>query len=131
MTTVEIIQALRRDANQIRSLFKIKIPTWKADSSYDKTGWGFNIDDRFSACGKIEIWFSSWMGVYGSSGSSSQLNLNKGTFGEHLVKYLNNHQEEIMLAIADSIEQEAKGLKEKAKGELEAKLKDLNELDEV
>jgi len=132
MKNLETIQKLRNNVSQIRTLFKEKIKLWAEDEKYyDKTGLGFNLDNRFSACSKIEIWFSSWKGVYGDSGCSSQLDLDAEIFKNHLLKYLNLNKEEIMLKIADSIELEAKSLKDNAEEELNSQLKKLSELDDV
>jgi len=132
MKNFEQIEKLRKNVFQIRDLFNVKIPKWNtSQKTFDKTGAVFNQDHRFSACGKIEIFFSSWMGVYGDSGCSSQCNLDKEVFEEHFVKYLNYNRESIMLAIADSIEKEAKGLKEKAEEEVKTQLAMLAELDNI
>jgi len=132
MKTFEEIKKLRENVSQIRTLFNVKIPKWLTDQKhYDKTGVYFNTDDRFTACGKIEIWFSSWMGTYGDSGCSTQCRLDINVFRKHFVSYLNANRKEIMLAIADSIEKEAKSLKEKAEEEVKAQLSELAELDNV
>lgn len=132
MKTLEKVKELRQNVSEIRDLFNIKIPKWEQDKKhFDKTGFGFNIDERFSACSSIKIWFSSWMGTYGDSGCGTQTRLNKDVFEKHLVKYLNKNKKEIMLEIANSIELEAKELKSKAEEELNEQLKALSELDSV
>ncbi|WP_157824517.1 hypothetical protein [Flavobacterium sp. ALD4] len=132
MKAFEEIKKLRENVSQIRTLFNVKIPKWEESrKTYDKTGYSFNSDDRFSAFGKIEIWFSSWMGTYGDSGCSDQLRLDKDIFKKHFVSYLNLNRKEIMFAIADSIEKEAKSLKEKAEEEVKSQLSELAELDDV
>ncbi len=52
-------------------------------------------------------------------------------FKIHFLKYLNANKKEIMLSIAESIEKEAKSLKEKAEEEVKAQLSELAELDNV
>ena len=132
MKTFEEIKKLRQNVSEIRTLFNVKIPKWLDDKKhFDKTGASFNIDDRFSAFGKIEIWFSSWMGTYGDSGCGTQCRLDVNIFRKHFVSYLNANKKEIMLAIADSIEKEAKSLKEKAEEEVREQLSQLAELDNV
>ena len=129
MENLETIKKLRKNAGEIRNLFQNKIPKWKSDPhTYDKTGWGFNKDDRFNACTPISIAFSSHMGTYGDSGCSSECSLSADIFNKHLVDYLNRNKEQIMLSVADSIENEAKTLKEKAESELQAELAKLSEL---
>lgn len=130
MKNLDAIKKLRNNANEIYTLFNILIPKWKADPKhYDKVGWGFCEDTRFNACSPVNISFASYKGVYGDSGCSTQLSLDTEVFSNHLVKYLNDHKEEIMLAIADSIELQAKGLKSEAEKELNEQLEKLKELD--
>lgn len=128
-TTVDQINKLRQEASDIRELFLNLIPKWKANPHhYDKTGWGFNGDSRFSAHRSIPVQFNSHMGTYGSSSCSRQLSLDNNIFERHFLKYLDDHCEEIMLAVADSMEEEARSMKEKAQAELQEKLKSLEEL---
>lgn len=129
MESLQAIKKLRQNANEIYDLFNRKIPLWKTDPKhYDKTGWGFNKDDRFTACTPVSIWFSSHKGTYGDSSCSRQLSLDAGIFNTHLVKYLNENKESIMMAIAKSIEDQAKTLKQNAEEELNRELSKLAEL---
>lgn len=132
MKVFEKIEKLRENASQIRTLFNVRMPKWLDDQRhYDKTGVLFNFDDRFSACRKIEIWFTSWMGTYGDSGCGAQCSLDVEIFEKHFVSYLNANKEQIMMAVADSIEKEAKELKEEAEKEIKAQLSKLEELDNI
>ncbi len=132
MQNLEKIKELRRNANNIYDLFNVKIPKWEKDKRhYDKTGWGFNQDNRFNACQAVSISFSSHMGTYGDSGCSKQCDLDKDIFQNHLIKYLNANVSDIMLAVAKSIEKEALGLKEKAESELNEQLEKLKELETI
>lgn len=132
MKTVEEIQKLRRNSQSIYDLFLQKIPKWNADQKrYDKTGWGFDKDSRFNACKPFLISFSSWMGVYGDSGCSSECHLDDKLFEDHLIKYLNWNKETVMLAIAKQIDDEAKSLKSKAEAELNAKMDELKQLENI
>ncbi len=132
MQNLEQIKKLRSNADGIYNLFYKKIPLWESQPKhYDKTGWGFNVDSRFDACKSVSISFSSHKGVYGDSGCSSQLSLDDAIFKTHLIKYLNENKESVMLAIAKSIELEAKSLKSKAEEELNLQLSELAELDKV
>lgn len=128
-SVVDQIKELTNNANSIISLFLQKIPKWKNESKhYDKVGWGFNIDNRFSSCEGINITFDSYMGTYGDSGCSRECHLDKNIFNSHLLKYLNDNKESIMIAIADSIRKEAIGLKEGAENELLQQLEKIREL---
>ena len=130
MENLDKIKKLRRNVVEIRTLCNVKIPRWKEDvRHYDKTGWGFNKDDRFSACKAVPIAFSSHMGTYGDSGCSSQMDLDYEIFSRHLIDYLNKNKQEIMLSIADQIEKEAADLKSKAEAELNTELEKLKELE--
>lgn len=129
MENLEKIKKLQRNANSIYGLFRQKIPMWKErPKHYDKTGFGFNKDSRFRACEGFNIAFDSHMGTYGDSGCSSQCSLDKDIFTVHLLKYLNAHAETIMLAVADSITDEAAMHKEKAEQELIAALEQIQRL---
>lgn len=131
MESLERIKKLRRNANSIKGLFNVRMPKWAADTHhYDKTGSGFNTDDRFKACESFPVFFSSHMGTYGDSGCSTQCELDKEIFQNHFIKYLNKNTKQIMLSIAESIENEAKTLKEKAESELNAEMSKLKELDD-
>jgi hypothetical protein len=132
MKNLQEIKKLRTNADAIYSLFNQKIPLWRSNPGrYDKTGWGFNEDSRFNACRPASVAFSSHRGVYGDSGCSSQLSLDDALFQQHLVEYLNKNKEAVMLAIAKSIEEEAKTLKSAAEEELKSQLLQLAELDKV
>lgn len=129
MESLEKIKKLQRNANSIYALFRQKIPMWRSKPKhYDKTGFGFNTDSRFRACEGVTIAFDSHMGTYGDSGCSSQCSLDKDIFSVHLLKYLNKNAETIMLAIADSIIDEALTHKEKAEQELIASLEQIQRL---
>ena len=131
MENLERIKKLRTNAGAIRELFVQKIPKWLKDPKhYDKVGWGFNIDNRFQSCSNATISFDSYMEVYGDSGCGRECSLEADIFHNHFVKYLNKNKELIMLEIANSIELEAKSLKEKAEQELNDQLLKLKELNE-
>lgn len=78
------------------------------DSSCDKYGRGFNKDSRFSATGDThKVSYDSWKGYFGDSNCRNQLNINsKELFWKCFDEYLNEHQAEIMLAIADKMKKE-------------------------
>lgn len=128
-TAIERIELLKENANSIKDLFLHKIPKWRNDIKfYDKRGWGFNDDDRFNACKPFLISFSSHVGTYGDSGCSRQCDLDEYIFKKHLLKYLNDNVEAIMLKIAEQIQEEAKTFKDKAEKELNQKMKMLENL---
>jgi len=130
MKILEEIKKLRRNAKEIRDLFLVRIPSWaEYPKTYDKTGWGFNGDDRFKSCSNVQVFFYSLMGTYGNSSCTTQCSLDADVFASHLIKYLNKNQKAIMLAIADQIEDEARSIKEKAENELNQELNSLKELE--
>lgn len=134
METFEKIKKLRKNAEEIKSLFNDLIPRWKADPEfYDKVRFGFKeggSDGWYESCESL-IHFEAWCGTYGSSSTYSQIDMDGDVFKVHFLKYLNENKKEIMMAIADSIEKEAKSLKEKAEEEIKAKLLELSELDNI
>jgi len=131
MEALEKIKILRQNANSIIELFNVKIPKWESDKKhYDKVGWGFNQDDRFNAHKPFSISFDSHMGVYGDSSCSRQCSLDNDIFMRHFLKYLNSHRKQIMLGVAESIQNEALSLKAKAEAELQSQLQMLVQLEE-
>lgn len=131
MDAVSNIKRLMNNVNEIRRLFLQKIPLWKSDPGhYDKTKWGFEEGDHdgWYKGQAITIHFGSWAGTYGDSSTYKQIDLDGDIFRKHLLKYLNTHKEQIMMAVADSIEQEAVSLKTDAEMELNTQLSKLQEL---
>lgn len=132
MESLKEIKRIRQNSNSILELFDKKIPLWKSNPShYDKVDWGFNIDKRFAASEPASIFFGAYKGVYGDSGCSSQISLDKDIFINHLLKYLNENKESIMKSIAISIEKQAAELKDKATAELNSQMEYLKELEET
>lgn len=128
MKKLEEVKLLRKNVSGIRDFFDVRLPKFKADSRVDKLRYGFNIDNRFEACKGVTITFDSLVGSFGSSDCSTVVNLTSDIFNKHLVKYLNSNMREVMLAIADSIEKDAKSLKDEAEKELQTELDKLKEL---
>lgn len=132
MTTVETIKKLTNNVNEIRRLFLQKIPTWlKNRKHYDKIRWGFVEGDNqgWYKGQTITVHFGAWCGTYGDSSTYKQIDLDGDVFRKHFLSYLNANKEAIMLAVADSIEAEAKGLKANAQQELTDQMNMLSELD--
>lgn len=68
----------------------------------DKCHAEFNRDDRFSMAGNHTVYYSSNYGYYGDSSCYTQIELPKSCralFWECFDSYLNEHQDEILLAI--------------------------------
>lgn len=132
MKNLDEIKKLLNNANEIYSLFNQKIPLWESrPDHYDKVGWGFNDDKRFSASESVPVYFSAYKGVYGDSGCSTQVNLDNKLFYEGLITYLNKNKKEIMLEIAKFLELKAKKLKKDAENELKSELEKLSKLDDL
>lgn len=130
MKKLEEVKELRRNVSAIRNFLNISLQKYKEDSRCDKFNYGFNIDERFKACQGETITFDSWAGYFGDSGCRSIVRLSPEIFNKHLLMYLNNNKHTIMLAIADSIEKDAKSLRCEAEKELQAELDKLKELDD-
>jgi hypothetical protein len=132
MEAVSKIKRLMENANEIRRLFLQKIPKWKADkATWDKTRWGFTEGegDGYYKGQSMTIHFGAWAGTYGDSSTYKQIDLDGAIFKSRLLKYLNDNQEKIMLAVADSMEKDAALLKESAETELKQQLSKLTELE--
>lgn len=130
MKKLDEVKELRKNVSAIRNFFNMNLQKYKQDSRCDKFNYGFNIDDRFKACQGEIITFDSWTGYFGDSGCSNIVRLSPEIFNKHLLMYLNNNKHTIMLAIADSIEKDAKSLRCEAEKELKAELDNLKELDD-
>lgn len=128
MKKLEELKELRKNVFSIRNFLNVSIQKYKSDSRIDKLGYGFNIDGRFSACKGVTITFDSLVGSYGSSDCSTIVRLSPDIFNKHLLKYLNVNKHLIMEKIADSIEKEAKALRQEAEKELQSELDKLKEL---
>ncbi|OJX63048.1 hypothetical protein [Dysgonomonas sp. 37-18] len=150
MKKLDEVKELIRNASAIRNFLNATLQKYKSDTRIDKLEYGFNQDKRFATCNGVTITFDSLVGSYGSSscstidgifvddeysfgsyGSSSCstiVNLSSDVFNKHLLKYLNNNKHTIMLAIADSIEKDAKSIKDEAEKELQAELDKLKKL---
>lgn len=132
MEAVDKIKKLMENVNEIRRLFLQKIPKWKAEpKTYDKTRWGFveGDNDGWYNSQTVTLHFGSWCGTYGDSSTYKQIDLDGSIFRNHFMKYLNNNKEQIMMAVADSIEKEAVLLKADAEKELNKQLSKLQELE--
>jgi hypothetical protein len=131
MTTTEKIKKLMNNVNEIRCLFLDKIPKWLKDrKTYDKIRWGFEEGNGrdFYEGQQITTHFGAWCGTYGDSSTYKSISLDGDVFKDHFLKYLNKNKEQIMLAIADSIEAEAKLLKADAQKELTDQLVKLDQI---
>ncbi|MBS5980940.1 MAG: hypothetical protein KIB51_14705 [Dysgonomonas mossii] len=130
MKKLDEVKELRKNVSVIRNFLNASLQKYKEDSRCDKFNYGFNLDDRFKACQGKTITFDSWVGYFGDSGCSNIVRLSPEIFNKHLLRYLNNNKHTIMLAIADSIEKDAKSLICEAEKELQAELDKLKELDD-
>jgi hypothetical protein len=129
METLAIIKGLQAAATEIRNLFLNKIPKWQRDpKTYDKVRYGFVEGSNDGWYKPTEVHFGAWCGVYGDSSTYREFNIDESIFKKHFLNYLNVNKKEIMLAIANSIESEAKGLADKAQSELNTELNKLKEL---
>lgn len=76
-------------------------------SRVDKYGRGFNTDDRFSGLGTHKLFYASKYGFYGSSDTYTMLSIgNTDLFWGCFDDYLNQHQDEILNAVADLMQKE-------------------------
>ena len=102
---IEDIKRAKSDVEDIRKFVATYDEFLKTHSDCDKHARGFQVDDRFTACKKHNVWYSSYRGYYGNSSSSSWLSiLNSDVFWQCFDQYLNLHQDEILLGVAELIE---------------------------
>ncbi len=110
MMTVDDMMSTLKDINRLKNfvnggyLNAIGRPNGEDEynPTIDKFGRGFNKDDRFNACPTHTIRYNSWKGIYGNSGCSSILSIGNDTlFWRCFDQYLNQHQDEILNAVAD------------------------------
>jgi len=130
MKKLDEVKELIKNVSAIRNFVNATLQKYKSDTRIDKLDYGFNKDKRFAACNGVTVTFDSLVGSYGSSSCSTIVNLSSDIFNKHLLRYLNNNKHTIMLAIADSIEKDAKSLRSEAEKELQAELDKLKELDD-
>lgn len=101
---------------------------WKEcqkDEQCDKTGFGLNLDSRFSGI-KIEVSIDSWLGYYGSSSCSTIFNCyNPEVFKKAFLTVLRSGFLDLMCETASQIEREAGQAKEAEIARLEDRLAEL------
>lgn len=95
------------DAHQTAQQLRAAKAEWdkiSEDSRNDKKGFGFNLDDRFTAfC--LHVNLSSWVGQYGSSSCHNILSVrSEAAAHDAFVKYLNRHLWEILAEMSDIID---------------------------
>lgn len=116
--SLNMIAALKENAKKIGDFWK----NYKEETSrpnVDKYHAAFNKDDRFTVF-KTDVFFSSCTGVYGNSGCSTFMSLDKDIARTHFIKALNKLSPQIFEAMAKSMMEEANGLTEKAEEEIKA-----------
>ena len=127
-TTFTKIKALNTNAANLEA-FHAKVDDLRKDKNNDKLGAGFGRDFRFSAF-KVETSFDSFLGTYGNSSCSSILRVQSDLVVPFIVKAMNVHQRAIFKTAADLMRTEASGLTDKAKEEIAALLKMVEDLTE-
>lgn len=90
----------------------------RKDSTCDKHGIGFCLDDRFSAV-KVVLTLDSWRGYYGNSSCSRFLYVDEAVFKKHLIRVLNDELFSLLQKVGQSAMDEARTLSLDAHAELE------------
>ena len=115
--TIDTIKALRSEAANFAGFHELYSAKYAPDSRCDKKGYGFGIDNRFSA-----------FGYYGNSSCSTIMRVyHTDLVKPFLIKALNVHQKEIFATAARLMREEASRLTDKATAEVEAIQKMLEE----
>ncbi|MBN9236039.1 hypothetical protein QV13_12625 [Mesorhizobium hungaricum] len=125
--TIDTIKALRSEAANFAGFHELYSAKYAPDSRCDKKGYGFGIDNRFSAF-EIKTSFDSHAGYYGNSSCSTIMRVyHTDLVKPFLIKALNVHQKEIFATAARLMREEASRLTDKATAEVEAIQKMLEE----
>jgi hypothetical protein len=122
-TTIDKIKRLRSEAANLSGFHQMFADALEADKRCDKKGYGFGLDNRFTAF-KVNTHFSSYKGYYGNSSCSNALTVDSDLVAPYIVRALNVHQEKIFATAALLMRDEAAELSAKAETELAA-LRDL------
>lgn len=88
---------------------------WKAikqDGEYDKKGFGFNKDDRFSSC-LLTLSLDNWSGVYGCSSCYKFVRNVGPAFKEAMVLWMNANIDTILENVCILMRDELRKRKEK------------------
>lgn len=125
MNIEELIRERKKILDTLDSFAKYR----ENPSYYDKIGFGFNLDERFSAHSGLRIRVDAYMGVYGNSGCSRKLDVDNEIFNTHLLRALNKNFEFIMRETAESIRTEAAKEKENRIDELKKNIELVESLD--
>lgn len=128
-TTLTKIKALNTNAANLEG-FHGEVARLREDKNNDKLGAGFGRDSRFSAF-KVETSFDSFLGTYGNSSCSSILRVQSELVVPFIVKAMNVHQRAIFNTAADLMRAEATRLTDKAREEIAALVKMVEDLTEA
>jgi len=128
MKNLDTLNGLVHDLNVLRS-YKDIFKKATSDSSCDKKGMGFNLDDRFAAF-SCKISFDSWRGYFGNSGCSNVISFQESKeVSKSFVRYLKAHEQEIMHWMADDILRTADEIKKEALKEIESANEFINSIE--
>lgn len=129
MENLEKIQKLISVANRITNDIEEHKKAIK-NSTCDKSGMGFNLDNRFKSHNGVLVRVDSWRGYYGNSGCSTAIGtLDEEIFSEHFLKVLNKRFDELMMETARSIRNKAIEYSKKAITELNETLQAVQSLE--
>ena len=97
-----------------------------SDSTCDKKGLGFNLDDRFS-CLSLKLSLDSWKGYFGHSGCTT-INYFEDSklVKEGIVRYLELNRTQVFNWIADQIELSLREFREEAIKEAKRDLEEVS-----
>lgn len=100
-----------------------------ANSNYDKTGLGFNLDDRFKVATMPVLRLDCWAGVYGNSGCSTAFGVgDEKTFTKAFGMVLNRKIVGLLKETRDLLMDEVRRNKDVMVSEAQARLKELEDL---
>lgn len=129
MKSIQEIKQLKLDAIRLETLFDKHLERIK-DTSCDKHGIQFGGDSRFAVF-STQVFLDCHTGYYGNSNCGSPFSIDSKKASQWLNKYLNANMRNVLAGMAKYARQEAMALEGKAREEIEAANKLLNELLEI
>lgn len=124
--TLAQIQSLNRNASALAGIHA-KVDHLRKDSRNDKLGCGFGVDNRFAAF-SVAVSFDSYVGTYGNSSCARILGVDEALVKPFITKALNVHQRAILATAAELMRTEAATMTAKAREEIAALQKMVDEL---
>lgn len=123
----EAILRLARNGRRLRKFVVVELAKIrKAVSGRDKSSWdkhedGFYLNEEVVQSLNLKLCYKSFSGSFGCSDVYSDIaDIDKDLMKKYLVKWLNNHKDEILLEMADMMVADAKKQRDVAIDEIDS-----------